>query len=134
LFDTLTIGPDHLTPALAELDEVAGERDLARTQLMEAEQLLAAVPELEAALDDAIARVARMSAERDAIVAESVRAGAERDRAEAELAQAHAQLAELRAEYERQQEVMQRVWRSPSWRLTAPLRAAKRLIGRPSGQ
>jgi hypothetical protein len=130
LFETLSTGPDQETRPLAELHGVVGERDLARAQLMDAEQLLAAVPELEAALDDAIARVARMSAERDAIVAESVRAGAERDRAEAELARAHAELAELRAEYERQQEVMQKVWRSPSWRITAPLRAVKRVFAR----
>jgi chromosome segregation ATPase len=130
----LTTSPDHLTPELAELEDAVSQRDLARSQLMEAERLLAAVPELEAALDDAIGRVNRMSAERDGIIAESVRARAERERAEAELGRAAAEVAELRAELERMLTVMESVWRSPSWRITAPLRAVKRIAKRPSGR
>jgi hypothetical protein len=105
-----------------ELYEPESGHELARA-LTERKQLLSRVAELEAQRDDAT-QWAQL-ADRDVAYARS--AIAERDGLIDDLRGA---LDEYRAELERIQALLVRIWRSPSWRMTAPLRFAKSLAQR----
>jgi hypothetical protein len=52
----------------------------------------------------------------------------------AQVAKGDSLILELEAELERRQAVMEEVWRSPSWRITKPLRTAKALLARTVGR
>jgi SAM-dependent methyltransferase len=94
---------DNSDRLLAELDEL-------RTRLREAEQLLAVLPELER-------DVAVSTAERERL-----------DEMAGQLAEAQHERDTWRAEAQRSQRIVRSMSTSVSWRLTQPVRSAKRLL------
>ncbi|HEX2085206.1 MAG TPA: class I SAM-dependent methyltransferase [Solirubrobacteraceae bacterium] len=115
--------PDRSTTAVA-------------TGLTEIRKWLELYDEQHAGLLDRDARIRRLE-EADATVraARAALVEGEQDHARAirlreDLAAAEERCAELRAELERAAATMAQMKRSPSWRLTAPLRAAKRVLRR----
>jgi hypothetical protein len=105
-----------------ELGDAEDGRELARA-LTDRKQLLARVSELEAVRDD----TAHWAQRADRDVADAAAAIAERDGLIEDLSGA---LGEHRAELARVQALLEDIWRSPSWRMTAPLRLAKHLAQR----
>lgn len=105
------------------MSEAVSERARLRRLEAEAEEVRRA---REVLLDgeQAHARAAKLAEELDA-------AREDLDAARADLDAAREELAELRARVERSAEAMAAMQRSPSWRLTAPLRAVKRGLRRP---
>jgi hypothetical protein len=81
--------------------------------MMDTGKLLARIRELEAIRDDATGWAERVTAQ---------------------VAKGDSLILELEAELERRQAVMEEVWRSPSWRITKPLRTAKALLARTVGR
>jgi len=99
-----------------------------RRRLAEAEAQAAQVPELRDQLASGETELARIAGLEDALQHERRRAEmAEADRArfERELREA----GDLRGRLERSEQLLRDLQASPSWRLTRPLRAAKRLLG-----
>jgi hypothetical protein len=80
--------------------------------------------------DELLARIGELEAARDEAIEWAEGASAQLRDAERTLAQQRVALDGLSAELERRRATMERVWRSPSWRLTRPLRAAKALFVR----
>jgi chromosome segregation ATPase len=106
--------------ALEELESLREDRRRALELLSKREQELAEIPALR---ERVRATETRMELQR----AELLRATDELRR---ELEDRQEQRDHLRAELDRSRAVLQNVMQSPSWRITAPLRHAKRLLSR----
>jgi hypothetical protein len=100
----------------------AGARELT-SALVDRRQLLARIDELERIRDDAVRWAERAAAD----LADAKRAIAARD---ALLRELGTRFDELAAQLTRHQDMMESVWRSPSWRLTKPLRLTKSIATR----
>jgi chromosome segregation ATPase len=99
-----------------------------RRRLAEAQAGSAQVAELRDQLASGEAELARIAVLEDALQHERRRAEiaeADRARLERELAEA----GDLRGRLERSEQLLRDLQASPSWRITRPLRGAKRLLG-----
>jgi hypothetical protein len=99
----------------AEPEDSTSARELALA-MIDTEKLLARIGELETIRDDAVSWAERVSQELE--------------RAKRTIAERDTLIVELGAELDRGRATMEAVWRSPSWRITRPLRAAKALLAR----
>jgi hypothetical protein len=120
---------ERLAPETVRREGSSSARELTAA-LLDREQLLARIGELERIRDEAIAWAERASSELEP-AREGVAAG-DRGRAElvARLELRDNEVAEMRRTMADMRAGMDSVWRSPSWRMTRPLRVAKALIGR----
>jgi hypothetical protein len=77
-----------------------------------------------------LGRIRELEAVRDESVAWAERASEELEQAKAAIAQRDTLIAELKSALQERLDQLDEIWRSPSWRLTQPLRTAKGLITR----
>jgi hypothetical protein len=110
----------HLDGGPSEVEMPSGDRGELIEALLDRRQLLARIMELEGSRDDAVRWAERARGELLQVITEH----------DSRFAELSAELDRLAGEHERDKALMESVWRSPSWRMTRPLRQAKALAGR----
>jgi hypothetical protein len=120
---------EHLEPEPVRREGSSSARELTAA-LLDRRQLLTRIGELERIRDEAIAWAERASSELEP--AREVLTAGDRGRADLleRLELLDSEVAEMRQAMADVRAAMDAVWRSPSWRITRPLRMAKALIRR----
>jgi hypothetical protein len=121
-------GVGRAAGAPASEDDEGGDpfsaKELAQA-MMDTERLLGRIRELEDARDDAIRWAERVSSEFEQARQKIARHDEQILEQDERMLERDALIGELKAALERNLSQMEEIWRSPSWRITQPLRAAK---------